>query len=67
MDQYKTGIVMSGRVLGAPRLADPAVIARLQELSGCSLVPGTLNARLAEPLERGPQWRYLAAAAIGQE
>jgi CTP-dependent riboflavin kinase len=27
-------------------------------------VPGTLNVRLPQPLERGPSWRYLAADEI---
>lgn len=37
---------------------------RLEELAGFSIVPGTLNVRLPQPLERDPRWRYVAAAEI---
>ncbi len=58
-----TGVVMSGRGLGAPRMAHSAIIERLQALAG-HIVPGTLNVRLAEPAKTGPNWRYFAAAEI---
>jgi hypothetical protein len=41
-----SGIVQSGRGLGADRTADPAILQRLQDLSACPIVPGTLNLRL---------------------
>jgi CTP-dependent riboflavin kinase len=37
---------------------------RLEELAGFPVVPGTLNVRLPQRLERGPRWRYVAAAEI---
>ena len=30
-------------------------------------MPGTLNVRLARPLERGTEWKYLAAADVGPD
>jgi len=59
-----SGIVEPGRGLGARLMADEAVMERLEELAGFSVVPGTLNVRLPHPLERGPRWRYVAAAEI---
>ena len=59
-----SGIVQPGRRLGAGLMADEAVIERLEELAGFRMVPGTLNVRLPQPLERGPRWRYVAAADI---
>ena len=57
----------SGRGLGAELMADPAVLERLAELVGFAVVPGTLNVRLARPLERGAEWQYLAAADVGPD
>ena len=57
----------SGRGLGAELMADPAVLERLAELVGFAVVPGTLNVRLARPLERGAEWKYLAAADVGPD
>lgn len=48
-------------------MADPAVLARLTELVGFDVVPGTLNVRLARPFERGSDWQYLAAAEIAPD
>ena len=59
-----SGIVEPGRGLGAGLMADEAVMERLVELAGFPVVPGTLNVRLPHPLERGPRWRYVAAAEI---
>jgi CTP-dependent riboflavin kinase len=59
-----TGIVQPGRGLGAELMADRWVMETLQELSGFTVVPGTLNVRLPGPLERGPSWRYVPAAEI---
>lgn len=47
-----SGIVASGRGLGAGRMADSGLIDRLQRLVGFPMVPGTLNVRLPEPIER---------------
>jgi CTP-dependent riboflavin kinase len=58
------GTVAPGRGLGAPRMADPAILARIRDLAGFAPVPGTLNVVLPEPLERGLLSRYLAAAEI---
>ena len=57
----------SGRGLGAELMADPAVLERLAELVGFAVVPGTLNVRLARPLERGTEWKYLPAADVGPD
>ena len=59
-----SGIVQPGRGLGAGLMADRIVMEKLQELSGFSVVPGTLNVRLPGPLERGPSWRYMPAGEI---
>jgi CTP-dependent riboflavin kinase len=59
-----SGIVEPGRGLGAGLMADEAVMERLVELAGFPVVPGTLNVRLPQPLERGSRWRYVAAAEI---
>jgi len=48
-------------------MADRAVIEKLHELAGFPIVPGTLNVRLPQPLDRGPSWRYLAAAEIATD
>jgi CTP-dependent riboflavin kinase len=62
--QDLSGIVQPGRGRGADFMADPDVVERLRELAGFPFVPGTLNVRLPQPLERGPSWRYVAAAEI---
>jgi CTP-dependent riboflavin kinase len=62
-----SGIVQSGRGLGAARTADPAILQRLQDLAGFSIVPGTLNLRLPEAVARGTHWQYVAAAEIGPD
>ena len=59
-----SGIVQPGRGLGARLMADRVVMEKLQELSGFPVVPGTLNVRLPDPLERGPSWRYVPAVEI---
>ena len=59
-----SGVVKSGRGLAAGLLADPVILQRLEELAGFPVVPGTLNLRLAEPLETHNRWRYLHAAEI---
>lgn len=53
-----------GRGLGAGLMADREVMEKLRDLAGFPLVPGTLNVRLPGPLERGPNWRYVAAGEI---
>jgi CTP-dependent riboflavin kinase len=65
--QPLSGTVQPGRGLGAELMAEAAVMQRLQEIAGFSLVPGTLNVRLPRPLERGAAWRYVAAAEIAAD
>jgi CTP-dependent riboflavin kinase len=48
-------------------MADAAVMEKLHELAGFPVVPGTLNVRLPEPLDRGSMWRYMAAADIAPD
>lgn len=62
-----SGIVTPGRALGAQRMANSGIIDRLQKLVGFPVVPGTLNVRLPEPIERSPDWRYIASADITPE
>jgi CTP-dependent riboflavin kinase len=62
-----SGAVQTGRGLGAGLMADAAVMKELQRIAGFPLVPGTLNVRLSGPLERGPEWRYLAAAEVAPD
>jgi CTP-dependent riboflavin kinase len=59
-----TGTVAPGRGLGAGLMADPGVLDRFRGLFGFPVVPGTLNVRLPEPLERTSAWRYLRSAEI---
>jgi CTP-dependent riboflavin kinase len=42
-----------------------ADLARLSELLGFVVVPGTLNVRLAAPVVRDESWRFLASSEIG--
>jgi CTP-dependent riboflavin kinase len=67
MQSDLSGIVQPGRGLGADLMAEAAVMARLSEIAGFPLVPGTLNVRLPGPLERAAGWRYVAAAEIGTD
>jgi CTP-dependent riboflavin kinase len=62
-----SGIVQSGRGLGAGRMADGVVMRKVEELSGFAVVPGTLNVRLASPLIRGGSWRYVPAAELAPD
>jgi CTP-dependent riboflavin kinase len=61
------GVVQPGRGLGSGLMADTAVLERLQELAGLPLVPGTLNVRLAQPVERGDEWRYIDSTEIAPD
>ena len=40
---------------------------RVRELLGFAAVPGTLNVRLPEPIERDESWRHLRAEEIGPD
>jgi hypothetical protein len=40
-----SGVVQTGRGLGAGLMADGAAMARLEELAGFAIVPGTLDVR----------------------
>lgn len=59
-----TGVVEAGRGLGAPRMADPVVLVRLEDLLGFPVEPGTLNLRLSMPWDRALTPWYLAAGEI---
>jgi CTP-dependent riboflavin kinase len=59
-----TGVVESGRGLGASSMADPGILNRVRELAGFPVVPGTLNVRLPGPFNRPPATLYLAAEDI---
>jgi CTP-dependent riboflavin kinase len=48
-------------------MAEPAIMARLRELAGFQLVPGTLNVRLPGPVERDSAWRYVPAAELATD
>jgi CTP-dependent riboflavin kinase len=48
-------------------MADSGIIDRIQRLVGFPVVPGTLNVRLSEPIERSSDWRYIGADEIGPE
>jgi CTP-dependent riboflavin kinase len=48
-------------------MAEGAVLQRLETIAGFRLVPGTLNLRLPGPLERGLEWRYVAATEVGPD
>jgi CTP-dependent riboflavin kinase len=62
-----SGVVQAGRGLGAPLMADPSVLERLQQLAGLRLVPGTLNVHLPRALDRDESWRYVAASDIAAD
>jgi CTP-dependent riboflavin kinase len=57
------GVVQAGRGLGSTVMTG-ADLARLSELLGFDVVPGTLNVRLAAPVVRDETWLYLAASEI---
>src|SRR2546429_3790317 len=61
------GIVIPGRGLGAPRMSDPDLTARLAELVGFPVLPGTLNVRLPEPFDRSLASLHVAASDITPE
>src|SRR5262245_60262854 len=65
--QDLSGIIQSGRGLGAGLMADRAVIEKLEDLVDFPVVRGTLNVRLPRPLVRGPSWRYVAADEIASD
>jgi CTP-dependent riboflavin kinase len=59
-----SGAVEPGRGLGSELMRDPRVAARLEEVAGFPLVPGTLNVRLPGPLVRDERWRFLPSEEI---
>jgi hypothetical protein len=48
-------------------MADAWLLEWFAQLAGFSIVPGTLNVRLLRALERGPNWRYVAATEISSD
>jgi len=58
------GRVRPGQGLGAPRMADPEVMALLERTMGFRPVPGTLNVMLDQAFSRGPETEYLPATLL---
>ena len=56
--------VRPGQGLGAPRMADPEVMALLERTVGFRPVPGTLNLVLDAPFERPDSTEYIPASLI---
>ncbi len=61
-----TRVVEPGRGLGSVVMTG-ADLARLSELLGFDVVPGTLNVRLPVPVARDGSWRFLASSEIGPD
>jgi len=62
-----SGIVQPGRGLGSALLADPLVAANAAEITGLSIVPGTLNVRLPQAVHWDGRWRYVPAEAMASD
>jgi hypothetical protein len=56
--------MVPGRGFGAQRMANPAVLQAAQRLTALTLVPGTLNVRLPQPVDSLLPW-YFTEAALG--
>jgi CTP-dependent riboflavin kinase len=65
--QDLSGTVQPGRGLARDLMADARLPEWFAQLAGFSIVPGTLNVRLLRALERGPNWRYVAATEISSD
>ena len=56
--------VRPGQGLGAPRMADPHVMALLERTMGFRPVPGTLNVMLPGAFTRGSETEYIPASLL---
>ena len=56
--------VRQGQGLGAPRMADPHVMALLERTMGFRPVPGTLNVMLPGAFTRGSETEYIPASLL---
>ena len=61
------GRVRSGQGLGAPRMADPDVMALLERTVGFPPVPGTLNVMLDHPFDRPADTEYVNASLLSPD
>ena len=61
------GRVRPGQGLGAPRMADPDVMALLERAVGFRPVPGTLNVMLDHPFERPADTEYVPASLLSPD
>ncbi len=61
------GIVEAGRGLGVPRMSQGDSLVRLRELLGLPVIPGTLNVRLDEPMDRSLLTHYLPASQLSSD
>ncbi|HEX5579286.1 MAG TPA: DUF120 domain-containing protein [Candidatus Limnocylindria bacterium] len=59
--------VQQGRGLGAPRMADPDVMALLERTVGFRPVPGTLNVVLDHAFARGDETEYVPASLLSPD
>jgi CTP-dependent riboflavin kinase len=57
-------MAVAGLGRGAELLADERVLDRIEEIFALRVVPGTLNVRLDDPLDRSLATRYVAASDI---
>jgi CTP-dependent riboflavin kinase len=61
-----TGRVKTGLGLGAAEMSRPGALEKFERLCGLDLVPGTLNLRLAAPMDLA-RLKYVRFADIGWE
>ena len=61
------GRVRPGQGLGAPRMADPDVMALLERTMGFRPVPGTLNVMLDHPFDRPADTEYVNASLLSPD
>lgn len=58
------GVVEGGRGIGAELMTDPVVLGGIQTAVGLEIVPGTLNVRIPDPLNRKLLSSYLPGGEI---
>lgn len=61
------GVVEPGRGLGVPLMSQGDILARIRELMGQPVLPGTLNLRLAESLDRDLLTNYLTGSEVSPD